>query len=314
MATRKSKTFTVPARANKPAVPASAAESIGTVLVDLFRPLDGQPRRCGGRGDSPTVPEQRLATQKVGAQLASRRHAAQPAQGRRVRPRAAAMRRRPASRCAPHDADRHRQHRHRGRRLRQGRRRRRRRSGYNPGNGPLDRVRVDSSGQALTTNMGIAVADNQNSLKAGLRGPTLLEDFILREKITHFDHERIPERIVHARGSAAHGYFECYQALTPITRAAPFAAGRQAHAGVRALLDRRRRARLVRPGARRARLRRQVLHRRRQLGHRRQQHPGVLHPGRDEVPRPRPRGQARAAQRACRRRRARTTPSGTSSR
>ena len=94
--------------------------------------------------------------------------------------------------------------------------------GYNPGNGPLDRVRVDSTGQALTTNMGIAVADNQNSLKAGLRGPTLLEDFILREKITHFDHERIPERIVHARGSAAHGYFESYQDLTAITKAAPF--------------------------------------------------------------------------------------------
>jgi catalase len=58
---------------------------------------------------------------------------------------------------------------------------------------------------ALTTNQGVPVGDNQNSLKAGLRGPTLLEDFILREKITHFDHERIPERIVHARGSAAHG-------------------------------------------------------------------------------------------------------------
>jgi catalase len=80
---------------------------------------------------------------------------------------------------------------------------------FNPNNGPLDRVRVDSSGRALTTNQGVPVADNQNSLKAGLRGPTLLEDFILREKITHFDHERIPERIVHARGSAAHGYFEC---------------------------------------------------------------------------------------------------------
>jgi catalase len=70
---------------------------------------------------------------------------------------------------------------------------------------PLDRVRVDSTGQGLTTNRGVPVADNQNSLKAGLRGPTLLEDFILREKITHFDHERIPERIVHARGSAAQG-------------------------------------------------------------------------------------------------------------
>ena len=62
-------------------------------------------------------------------------------------------------------------------------------------------MRVDSGGQALTTNQGVPIADNQNSLKAGLRGPTLLEDFILREKITHFDHERIPERIVHARGS-----------------------------------------------------------------------------------------------------------------
>ena len=95
--------------------------------------------------------------------------------------------------------------------------------GFNPGNGPLDRVRVDSGGQALTTNQGVAIADNQNSLKAGLRGPTLLEDFILREKITHFDHERIPERVVHARGSAAHGYFESYADLSAVTRAAPFA-------------------------------------------------------------------------------------------
>ena len=92
---------------------------------------------------------------------------------------------------------------------------------------PLDRVRVDSAGQVLTTNQGVPVADNQNSLKDGVRGPVLLEDFILREKITHFDHERIPERIVHARGSGAHGYFECYEALTDITRAAPFhAAGK----------------------------------------------------------------------------------------
>jgi catalase len=86
----------------------------------------------------------------------------------------------------------------------------------------LDRVRVDSGGQMLTTNQGVPVADNQNSLKAGLRGPVLLEDFILREKITHFDHERIPERIVHARGSGAHGYFECYEPLTKHTKAAPF--------------------------------------------------------------------------------------------
>src|SRR6202790_4653262 len=71
----------------------------------------------------------------------------------------------------------------------------------------------------LTTNQGLPISDNQNSLKGGERGPTLLEDFILREKITHFDHERIPERIVHARGSAAHGYFEAYEPLTDLTRA-----------------------------------------------------------------------------------------------
>jgi catalase len=95
-------------------------------------------------------------------------------------------------------------------------------SGYNASNESLDRVRVDSSGQTLTTNQGVAIADNQNSLKYGVRGPALLEDFILREKITHFDHERIPERIVHARGSAAHGYFECYAPFTKHTKAAPF--------------------------------------------------------------------------------------------
>lgn len=95
--------------------------------------------------------------------------------------------------------------------------------GYNPTVEPLDRVRVDSGGQALTTNHGVPVGDNQNSLKAGLRGPTLLEDFILREKITHFDHERIPERVVHARGSAAHGYFECTDTLVEHSTAAPFA-------------------------------------------------------------------------------------------
>lgn len=95
--------------------------------------------------------------------------------------------------------------------------------GDNPTVGPLDRVRVDAGGQVLTTNQGVPIADNQNSLKVGLRGPTALEDFILREKITHFDHERIPERVVHARGSAAHGYFESYRDLTDLTRATPFA-------------------------------------------------------------------------------------------
>lgn len=97
------------------------------------------------------------------------------------------------------------------------------RLGFNRGNEPLDRVRADSSDRALTTNQGVPVGDNQNSLKAGYRGPALLEDFILREKLTHFDHERIPERVVHARGSAAHGYFECYESLAQYTRASLFA-------------------------------------------------------------------------------------------
>jgi catalase len=95
--------------------------------------------------------------------------------------------------------------------------------GFSPVSASLDRVRTDSTGQELTTNQGVPVASNQDSLKAGLRGPTLMEDFILREKITHFDHERIPERVVHARGSAAHGYFESYRDLSGLTRAAPFA-------------------------------------------------------------------------------------------
>lgn len=76
---------------------------------------------------------------------------------------------------------------------------------------------TDDVGQTMTTNQGMPIADDQNSLKAGARGPTLLEDFILREKIFHFDHERIPERVVHARGIGAHGYFENYQSLADIT-------------------------------------------------------------------------------------------------
>jgi catalase len=75
-------------------------------------------------------------------------------------------------------------------------------------------------GQGLTTNQGTGINDNQNTLKAGDRGPSLLEDFIFREKITHFDHERIPERVVHARGAAAHGYFQVYKPMRAYTRAA----------------------------------------------------------------------------------------------
>ena len=76
--------------------------------------------------------------------------------------------------------------------------------------------------EKLTTNHGLPISDNQNSLKAGSLGPALLEDFVLREKIFHFDHERIPERIVHARGSAAHGFFECTEAIPKLSSASLF--------------------------------------------------------------------------------------------
>lgn len=84
----------------------------------------------------------------------------------------------------------------------------------------LERSRVRPQNEALRTNQGVKIADNQNTLRAGPRGPSLLEDFIMREKITHFDHERIPERIVHARGSAAHGVFQVYESMAEYTKAA----------------------------------------------------------------------------------------------
>jgi catalase len=83
----------------------------------------------------------------------------------------------------------------------------------------LEPFMEDSSGELMNTNTGVRVNDDQNSLKAGERGASLLEDFILREKITHFDHERIPERVVHARGSGAHGVFKVYEPLGEYTRA-----------------------------------------------------------------------------------------------
>jgi len=83
----------------------------------------------------------------------------------------------------------------------------------------LDVFREDPEGEYLTTDQGLRINDDQNSLKAGERGGSLLEDFILREKITHFDHERIPERVVHARGAGAHGLFQVYKSLAQYTTA-----------------------------------------------------------------------------------------------
>ena len=83
----------------------------------------------------------------------------------------------------------------------------------------IEPYRVDSTNKQLTTNTGVKINDTDNSLRAGPRGPTLMEDFHLREKITHFDHERIPERVVHARGSGAHGYFQVYKSMRQYTKA-----------------------------------------------------------------------------------------------
>ena len=145
----------------------------------------------------------------------------------------------------------------------------------------------------LTTAQGSASSQTDDSLKAGERGPTLMEDFHLREKIMHFDHERIPERVVHARGAGAHGVFESYGTAADITCRRLPAAG-ASDAGVHSVLDGGRFTRFGRHRSRCPRLRGEVLHRRGRLRSRRQQHPGVLHPRRDQVPRSDPRRQARA--------------------
>lgn len=81
----------------------------------------------------------------------------------------------------------------------------------------LEQFRSDPDRFHLTTNQGVKIPDNHDTLKAGERGPSLLEDFLFREKMTHFDHERIPERVVHARGFGAHGVFELYESLSEYT-------------------------------------------------------------------------------------------------
>lgn len=83
----------------------------------------------------------------------------------------------------------------------------------------LNAFKVNNDGKKMTTNQGVKISNDEDSLKAGLRGPTLMEDFHFREKLTHFDHERIPERVVHARGYAAHGEFELYESMSAFTKA-----------------------------------------------------------------------------------------------
>ncbi len=101
----------------------------------------------------------------------------------------------------------------------------------------LQKDTEQSTGTFMTTDQGLKVNDDNNSLKAGDRGLTLLEDFILREKITHFDHERIPERIVHARGTAAHGYFQLYESMGRYTKAGFLQDPSVQNAGIRTFLN-----------------------------------------------------------------------------
>jgi len=103
----------------------------------------------------------------------------------------------------------------------------------NAGNGGETHQRAEGDAPILTTNHGVPISDNQNSLKSSTRGPTLLEDFVLREKIFHFDHERIPERIVHARGSGAHGVFEATDDISDLSKAAVFTKGEKTEVFVR---------------------------------------------------------------------------------
>ena len=95
-------------------------------------------------------------------------------------------------------------------------------SGSSAGHGGETHQIATDGAPRLTTQQGVVVSDDQNTLRSGIRGPSALEDFHFREKIFHFDHERIPERVVHARGYGAHGYFENYEPLTDLTRADPF--------------------------------------------------------------------------------------------
>ena len=147
---------------------------------------------------------------------------------------------------------------------------------------------------ALTTQQGTPVSDDQNSLRIGARGPTVLEDFHLREKIFHFDHERIPERVVHARGIRRAWLLRNLRIVKGRHESRHLRSRGRTHACIRALLDRRGEQGLGGPGTRRPRICGEALHETRQLGYRRQQHPRVLHSGCDQIPRFDSRGQRKS--------------------
>ena len=142
--------------------------------------------------------------------------------------------------------------------------------GQNPKDIQLEQFKVNNYGKKMTTNQGLKVSDDENSLKAGVRGPTFLEDFHFREKITHFDHERIPERVVHARGFAAHGEFELHKSMKEFTKAGFLAKSRFENACIHPVFNRCRKQRIRGYGKGRSRLCHKVLYRRRELRPRRQ--------------------------------------------
>ena len=136
----------------------------------------------------------------------------------------------------------------------------------------------------LTTNQGVPVTDNQNSLTVGERGPVLLQDVQFIEKMAHFDRERIPERVVHAKGAGAHGYFQVYKSMKPYTKAKFLQDPAEKDPRIRAVFHRHWRSRLCGYGQRPPRLCRQVLYRGWQLRPGGEQSPRVFHSGRHQVP------------------------------
>ena len=136
----------------------------------------------------------------------------------------------------------------------------------------------------LTTNQGVPVTDNQNSLTVGERGPVLLQDVHLIEKLAHFDRERIPERVVHAKGAGAHGYFQVYKSMAEVYLREIPSRPEEEDACLRPFLYRGWRTRICRYGPRSQGLCREVLHRRRKLRSGGEQSARLLHPGRHQVP------------------------------
>ena len=145
----------------------------------------------------------------------------------------------------------------------------------------------------MTTESGYPISNNQNSLTAGPRGPMLMQDFALIEKMAAFNRERVPERVVHAKGYGAHGTFTVTHDISQLHAGQDLQQGRQHLPDAVALLDRRRRERFGRHRPRPARLLAEVLHRGRQLGPRWQQHADLLHPRPAEVLRLHPHPEAR---------------------